>query len=293
MGVAAVVLNNLRIAGIERKLEDEIKNKEDICVAEKAVQTRGMILEESIKKDSVPKRFLHPQSILWKDKGMIVGQRVANPLRQGQPILWSDMLEKSKRTVGDSILPTHSVVTVPVDMIGGVGGLISPGSRVDVIGIFNSKYLVATDENDAAKAALEKADGEKLNPEDLRSVGEAMRKAQKLAEEQRKKGSEGDKEFVVTVVARNLGVFAAGTATQMDADASDKRGVYSNISFAVDHKTRMLLIMANEIVQEGGGRMVCVLRSNEGASGDQDDELKPASSKDFLKLIRDVNAKSN
>lgn len=277
MGIAAVVLNEIRVASIKWELESQMSNPVQVCSMTRGAGQNALMQEDLLTQKQIPEAFRHPLSVLWKDRSLIIGQRLRHPMRQGQPVLWSDMAESSKRTIGDSILPGRGVVTIPIDIIGGVSGLISPGSRVDIFGVFK---VIPMEGEDKKEYPVRWKPGDQLDSDMINSMmRDAVKKAKKNEESK-------DDTFYVLPVAENLGVFAVGTRTQMDAQSS-VRGGYSTISFDVPRDLQVVLIMAAHMAERDGGRLICVLRSNEGGDdAAMDDQLKAYWSAHFLDLVQ-------
>ncbi len=277
LGAAAVIFNQIRISSIENELRSQISNRVGVCFLKEAAGAQSLLTQEMLEEKEVPEAFRHPQSVLWKDHAQIVGQRLRLPLQAGQPILWSDLAESSKRSIRDSILPGRGVVTIPIDLVGGVGGLISPGARIDLIGVFN-KLPATTTETDQALAALAPQPGtENSSSRLLKTIEKLKETVASLNQKQ---------EFHVMIIARDLGVFAVGTRTQMDTpDSGAPRGGYGTISFDVPRNQQLLLIMALQKIETEGGRFFCVLRASEGGSDDEAGQAAAYSSADFLKLL--------
>ncbi|MBN2712212.1 MAG: Flp pilus assembly protein CpaB [Planctomycetes bacterium] len=284
MGVAAVVFYKIRIASVEQEIKSQIEDRIEVCMIKEGIPVRGMIDKKNVTKEEVPRLFIHPKAVKWTDRKRLYGQRVINPLQQGQPILWSDLEEQSNRSVDGSILPGRAVVTIPIDMVGGVGGLVSPGSRVDLYGIFKT---VPQSKPDAA----ELIPGQSNVPTDLEELNRQMAEA---AKNMLSKGLDAGKDFYVVPFAANLGVFAVGSQTQIGGDtaaaAAEERGGYSTISFDVPAQMQVLLIMAMRKVRTEGGQLICVLRSNRAGSDTGIEPGKTYSSQDFIKLISKANA---
>lgn len=283
MGVAAVVFTEIRMASIQEAMNSQISNKVAVCIMKDPAPAQRMLTAEMLDSSDVPDAYRHPQSILWKERSRIIGQRLRFPMQAEQPLIWSDILESSKRTIGGSILPGRGVVTIPIDMIGGVSGLISPGAQVDVVGVFQHLPVVKTD-NPLLLKSTDTDKGASGTEPSLDAVNQALLDAANMENQTQPKHKN---EFYVVTIAQNLGVFAVGSQTQMDDENSNKRGGYGTISFDVPEALQTVLIMAVTKIEAEGGRLICVLRSNDGgdatlASGN---DGRVYSSEDFLKLI--------
>lgn len=288
LGIAAVIFYQIQVSSLRAEIKSQIRDKTAICVMSNGIGARQMLSTATVKKEEVPRSWVHPKAVKWDERKLVYGKTVKMPMQKSQPLLWSDLEEQSRRTVDDSILPGRAVVTIPIDPVGGVSGLISPGSRVDVIGVFRK---LPKKEEDATVSAL--AESAPATPEggqvqslnDLNRVLEQARTMTLSSVSASKKDN-----FFVVPIARNLGVFAVGSQTQAGGVAEDGRGGYSTISFDVPEQTQILLIMAMHKVQVEGGRLICVLRSNQ-ASGEEEKSVGTAyPAQDFLEIIPKAQA---
>ncbi len=277
MGIAAVVFYQLRIESMEEELRSQLKDKVSVCALAQGVGARQMLTAERLKQTEVPRAFLHPRAVKWTDRAEIIGQRVLVPMQADQVVLWSDLEERSRRSVDDSIPPGRAVVTLPIDMVGGVGGLVSPGSRVDLFGIFRSLPFGEAKERVQQKLKTQVQSIEELNA----MLGQVDQITETLSGGKRA-------QFYVVPVASNLGVFAVGGRTQ--ASGGQQEEGYSTISFDVPLTTQILLIMAAQKVDAEGGKLICALRSSQAGGEALEKPGQVYSADEFLKLIPQAHA---
>lgn len=266
MGIAAIVFNIVHRKEVETEVRSQISNQITVCRVTRRVSPNVEVKEDMLEAVDMPAAFAHPLSIQWSDRTRIYGRKIRSPLMQRQPLLWSDLSDGVRQTVGDSILPGRGLVTIPVDRMSSASGMIQPGARVDVLGIFpklTSKNAVPVD----AKGG------------DSRLMNSLLMKFQSNSVP-----LPGNEDFFIITVARNLNVFAVGSHTLTEGG----RGVfnYGAISFDVPPQLQALLIMAQEKAEREGGRLLCVLRSNESTSREIEEQPDVVySSTEFLSLI--------
>jgi len=274
LGIAAILLNQLWAQRKTDELTSKIQDQIDVVAIKQRVESGTVLDGAAITSYKIPKAFAHPLVVSWDDRASVIGRRVHQTLQAEQPLLWNDLVGSTRRSVGDAILPGWGVVTVPIDLVGGVSGLITPGARVDLYGIF--RELPGYEALASPPAA--NAEG--------RSTGELRDLMGLIDQMQVRQGASKDR-FFVHSVASNLGVFAVGTRTQLDMGGEDVGGAYATISFAVPQGMQVALIMASQKAQREGGKLVCVLRSNV-ATEESSDEAKPFTSDDFMKIVHDA-----
>lgn len=269
MGIAAVVFNQIHRTGVEEELRSKISAETQVVQVTGRVSP-GMVVQEALLAPAnIPTVYVHPMAVAWTDRQRVIGQEVRVPLQPGQTLLWSDMVDGSQQSVNDLILSGRGVVTIPIDSIGSTAGIIQPGSRVDIMGIFGDSPIFAPARLETpAPSVAGEANGEQAVQELLTRIETA-------------RTAPAD-EFYLVTVARNLTVFAVGSHTQL----SGRRAApgYSSMSFDVSPKLQAAIILAQEQASRSGGRLFCILRSPETKSGDEELDVMYKSS-DLMRLV--------
>lgn len=105
----------------------------------------------------VPTEYLPNGYITERDAWLYIGQRVKQNLKKGKPITQSDILvEEGAAQLSEEIPPGERAITIAVDEVTGVGGLIKPMDRVDIIGTFGVGSLLGSNipKNEEDQAAV-------------------------------------------------------------------------------------------------------------------------------------------
>ncbi len=270
MGVAAVVFNQIHRSGVEEELRSKISAETQVAQVTGRVSPGMAIAEGMLAPVNIPTIYVHPMAVAWTDRQRIIGQEVRVPLQPGQALLWSDMVDGSQQSVNDLILPGRGVITIPVDAIGSVAGIIQPGSRVDIMGIFGESPMFQP-------ALVEEP------PREAGAEGNSAAAIQAMMNRiESARAVQGDGFYLITV-ARNLTVFAVGSHTQLSGRRASPG--YSSMSFDVSPRLQATILLAQEQASRSGGRLLCVLRSPETKSGDEELELLYKSG-DLMRMIK-------
>jgi pilus assembly protein CpaB len=111
-----------------------------ILAAKTNIPPNTPISDDMLSTMEVPKKWRNPNALQPKDKEFIIGTTNAVPLEAGQQILWSD-LSKNKELLQESLASIikegERAITMPVDELTGIAGLLRPNDHVDIIGTFN------------------------------------------------------------------------------------------------------------------------------------------------------------
>lgn len=104
----------------------------EVVVAAVDVEARKPLTRDMLQVKKIPAEYIHPQAVRKIDDA--VAAITLAPLVPGQQIMSKQLAQASDVKNGLAfMIPTgRRAVTVPVDEVSGVAGLIKPGDRVDV-----------------------------------------------------------------------------------------------------------------------------------------------------------------
>ena len=80
----------------------------------------------------VPKEWVASGSILPDEFIQIEGQIVTASLKRGDQLLWANTAQLKNKPFSDKINPGRRAVTIPVDTINSVSGMLVPGDLIDL-----------------------------------------------------------------------------------------------------------------------------------------------------------------
>jgi len=207
VAIAAVIAIRAYLRGMESKYADRDKGPK-VVAATVDIKT-GTTLELSmLTAKQVPERFLPSQAIRGSQDNVkiIVGQKVAVPVKAGQTLLWSDLVSE-RRTGFESVIPS-SERAFTVKMSSGIkGSLMQPGDHVDILVNFaipEAKGATAAKPEVTWRARSEIVNIVLLQNVTVLAVGDTF-----LPESQGQRSSAGDITVAVTIPEAQLLMFAA------------------------------------------------------------------------------------
>lgn len=100
--------------------------KEDIPKGEKLSAANAAIRE-------VPLEFAHSGAVTPDQFDRVAGQVIAYPVKGGEMILWALMETQKAPTFSARVEPGHRAITVAVDEINSISGMLEPGDTIDLI----------------------------------------------------------------------------------------------------------------------------------------------------------------
>jgi len=136
------------VSGIEEMERKKYGAKVMVIRAKQDIKEMDSIKEEMFERSSIPKEFLEPNSIhfennpddasLVKNLKRYTGLIAIIPIKKGEQITLNKISEPGIRTgLSPQITPGKRGVAIPVSETTGVGKLVKPGDRVDVIAIID------------------------------------------------------------------------------------------------------------------------------------------------------------
>jgi pilus assembly protein CpaB len=121
---------NTQVAAIEARA----KGKTTMVVVAKVDIARGVKLDNrNVAVRSIPAEYAHSVAITPDDFPRIDGQALAYPVKAGEMILWGLMETQKAPSFSARVEAGHRAMTVPVDEINSISGMLEPGDMIDLI----------------------------------------------------------------------------------------------------------------------------------------------------------------
>lgn len=137
VGAFAAVLLWLYAEQLDDEHEALVRDQVEVVKAARNIPSGTPLTKDKITTEKVPRRFLPPNPLLESELNIYLGTPVAVNIEEGAMILTSDFsVAEVSRTLSSKIPPEERAMSVSVDAISGVSGLLRPGDRVDVLGTF-------------------------------------------------------------------------------------------------------------------------------------------------------------
>jgi pilus assembly protein CpaB len=121
----------------KRELSELRKSQTAVLLAKENISRGATITAKMIEPSIVPNKYVKPDALTSADR--IVGMVAATPIAKGEQISKNLLVaELETETVASLSAATpigKRAMTIPVDDITSVGGMVRPGDHVDVIGL--------------------------------------------------------------------------------------------------------------------------------------------------------------
>ncbi len=136
-----VIQSERRSLAVQRKkLEDEYRSIQpiDVIVAHKQIPEGATITAEHLDKRSIPKAYIQPYAATRGSE--LLGMVAKVPIEEGEQIQLNKLRRQEDRPKAEtlSVLTPKGMraVTIGSDALGGVGGFVRPGDKVDILWTF-------------------------------------------------------------------------------------------------------------------------------------------------------------
>lgn len=115
-------------------IENNGKGKTTMVVVAKMDVEKGARLSTSnVAVREIPSEYAHSSAVAPSQFDRVEGQALAFPVKSGEMILWGLLESHKPPTFSARVTPGRRAMTVPVDEINSISGMIEPGDTIDLI----------------------------------------------------------------------------------------------------------------------------------------------------------------
>jgi pilus assembly protein CpaB len=138
VGALAAFLLYLFASQVNEEKRELIGEQVEVVKASRQIPLGTSLTRDMVVYEPVPKKFLPPNPVYPKDfESIYMGLPVSVNVQDGAMILTSDFAqEQVSNELSGKVPMKERALTVSVDEISGVAGLLAPGDRVDILGTF-------------------------------------------------------------------------------------------------------------------------------------------------------------
>lgn len=105
----------------------------NVLVARQELKQGDHITTETVAVRAIPVDYANSAAITPDAYERVEGQSLSYPVKAGEMILWSLLEEKKGATFSARVEVGHRAMTVPVDEINSISGLLEPGDLIDLL----------------------------------------------------------------------------------------------------------------------------------------------------------------
>lgn len=104
-----------------------------VLVAKSDIAKGDKLSKINVAVRSIPSEFAHSVAVTPAEFDRIDGQALAYPIKSGEMILWGLMETQKVPTFSARVEVGHRAMTVPVDEINSISGMLEPGDHIDLM----------------------------------------------------------------------------------------------------------------------------------------------------------------
>ena len=105
----------------------------DLVVAKVDLDKGAILSNDNVAVRSIPAEYTHEAAMSPANFDRAEGEKLAYPVKAGQLIMWGLLETKRVPTFSARVEVGHRAMTVPVDEISSISGLLEPGDVIDLI----------------------------------------------------------------------------------------------------------------------------------------------------------------
>ncbi len=137
----AVAYLKAREEALQQQYLSQQANVIPVVVASSDMQAGDIINNGNMSIRQIPAEFVMSDIIVPDDFHLAEGRNLLQPVSNGKPVPWAFVAGEGYRDFSDSIRPGRRALTVQVDEVNSVSGLIRPGNSIDIFASIDSELV--------------------------------------------------------------------------------------------------------------------------------------------------------
>jgi pilus assembly protein CpaB len=145
--LVATAAGLLAAVSAQRYLSEQVEHIEarhrsptvSIVVAKTDLPAGARLSNQTAAVRPVPQDHAHSAAVRPEQFDRIEGQRLQHPLKAGDAVLWSSLEAPRPATFSARVALGRRAVTIPVDDINAIAGLLEPGDLIDLLLVLDSR----------------------------------------------------------------------------------------------------------------------------------------------------------
>ncbi len=141
--IAALALGGATFWGVTRHVEQRVATTQQaltnrylprpVLVAARDLAAGKVVTEDFVAVRQMPRAFIASDVLDPAGRNRVMGATLARSLRAGDPLTSASVVAPDRLPFSAQVAAGERAITVPVDEISAVGGLVQPGDRIDLL----------------------------------------------------------------------------------------------------------------------------------------------------------------
>lgn len=134
VGIFAAIAVRAYIVGRVEALEAQTRGHTvNVVVAKQDLPKGERLTPENVAVRPIPVDFAHTNAVVPESFDRIEGEALDHPVKGGEMILWSLLESRKAPSFSARVAAGRRAITVPVDEINSISGMLEPGDVVDLL----------------------------------------------------------------------------------------------------------------------------------------------------------------
>lgn len=134
MGLLAALVARSYLSSRMEEIEVQAKGRMvELVVASTDLEKGAVLSPENVSVRPIPIEYAHESAVTPQVFSRAEGEKLGFPVKAGQMILWSSLESKKVPTFSSRVEVGRRAMTVPVDEISSISGMLEPGDMIDLI----------------------------------------------------------------------------------------------------------------------------------------------------------------
>jgi pilus assembly protein CpaB len=140
LGVLSAWAIEQHLSAKEQELEQQSRTERVVRVVAARDLARGTLVNlNDFAKDEFPVRWVGADAIALSEVQLVQGKQLIVDLKAGQLLMHVHLTDRAQPALAAKLGPDKRAVTIPVDLMSSMSGLLQPGDRVDLFVSFEYK----------------------------------------------------------------------------------------------------------------------------------------------------------
>lgn len=124
----------------EHELQEQSRTEKVVRIVAARDLPRGTLVTlKDFAKDEFPANWIGTDAVALSEVQLVQGKQLNIDLKAGQLLMHVHLIEPAQPALASRLSPDKRAVTIPVDLMSSMSGLLQPGDRVDLFVSFDYK----------------------------------------------------------------------------------------------------------------------------------------------------------
>jgi len=144
-----------REAALKEAYQQTSERMVNVIVASRNLGRGAVLSKATLSVRRMPSMYVHQQVVPPGKFNIVKGRRLLEPLAKGRALLWSHVTGDQRRDFSDVLKTGRRAVTIPIDQLTSIDGMVEPGNHVDLYITLPTKLVGGAGDGDVVFPLLQ------------------------------------------------------------------------------------------------------------------------------------------